>query len=200
MVNATLGLHSVDVKVNNQTFSSNSVFSRSASWLLCLLGSLFGVSPYVGVVLCRANLPGSKISEVCSTRRVVIADPKVAKVYAESLERLGVDLSKQKSWICFEFAKRFRVRCGTKDLSWVKYPHEHSSHLATPLLWPSMSCIRRKAFRLCLELVGVATKCWLGLITLSLVRSGVFELCLIISLAAILSNFGWVGVILYILI
>ena len=117
MVNATLGLHSVDVKVNNQTFSSNSVFSRSASWLLCLLGSLFGVSPYVGVVLCRANLPGSKISEVCSTRRVVIADPKVAKVYAESLERLGVDLSKQKSWICFEFAKRFRVRCGTKDLS-----------------------------------------------------------------------------------
>lgn len=52
---------------------------------------------------------------------VVIADAKVAAVYRQTLEDLCVEISTQKSLIsdrgAFEFAKRFRVRNGTKDLS-----------------------------------------------------------------------------------
>ncbi|XP_020522195.1 uncharacterized protein LOC110007166, partial [Amborella trichopoda] len=52
---------------------------------------------------------------------VVIGDPEVAKLYAESLDQLGVSISFQKSVIsdtgCLEFAKRFRIRRGTVDIS-----------------------------------------------------------------------------------
>jgi hypothetical protein len=52
---------------------------------------------------------------------VVIADTKVATVYETQLQRLGVSISYQKSLIsntgALEFAKRFRVRRGTVDLS-----------------------------------------------------------------------------------
>lgn len=52
---------------------------------------------------------------------VLIADPRVAPVYASLLDRLGVSISSSKSLIsdtgCMEFAKRFWVDGGQKDLS-----------------------------------------------------------------------------------
>ena len=52
---------------------------------------------------------------------VIIADEAVAKVYSEVLSGLGVIINKHKSLISYsgagEFAKRFRVRGMSRDLS-----------------------------------------------------------------------------------
>lgn len=54
---------------------------------------------------------------------IVITDTLVAKRYEECLQELKVEISRQKSMIsdsgAFEFAKRFRVKGGTVDLSQV---------------------------------------------------------------------------------
>ncbi|KAG8369219.1 hypothetical protein BUALT_Bualt15G0128700 [Buddleja alternifolia] len=52
---------------------------------------------------------------------IVITDSRVAEIYEAQLERLGVTISRQKSLVshtgALEFAKRFRVRGGRRDLS-----------------------------------------------------------------------------------
>lgn len=52
---------------------------------------------------------------------IVIADQEVSEVYAQSLEKLGLTISKQKSLIsdtgAAEFAKRFIIKDMSKDIS-----------------------------------------------------------------------------------
>ena len=66
---------------------------------------------------------------------IVIADKSVAMLYQQAVADLGVSISMHKSLIstsgCLEFAKRFRIRTGTVDLSPVSlsalrnYYHPH---------------------------------------------------------------------------
>lgn len=52
---------------------------------------------------------------------IVIADQEVSEVYAQSLEKLGLTISKKKSLIsdtgAAEFAKRFIIKDMSKDIS-----------------------------------------------------------------------------------
>lgn len=69
---------------------------------------------------------------------IIIADERVAPIYASYIERLGVNISYLKSIIsdtgCIEFAKRFLVDGLTKDLSPVSirsllnYPHPYGPY------------------------------------------------------------------------
>lgn len=56
---------------------------------------------------------------------IVIADSKVAALYEQALDSLGVDISRQKSLVSstgsFEFAKKFFVKKGSKDLSPISF-------------------------------------------------------------------------------
>lgn len=56
---------------------------------------------------------------------VVIADSRVAKLYTDLLSLIGVSISRAKSLVspsgALEFAKRFRVRAATVDLSPVSF-------------------------------------------------------------------------------
>ncbi|KAI5683262.1 hypothetical protein M9H77_04490 [Catharanthus roseus] len=100
----------------------------TASRIFFLLATLYLITSCPGVVLCRTNVPKPRL---CFEKYgvlgddVVIADQKVAEVYKQSLKELGVDIFYQKSLIsstgCAEFAKRFRVRGLTRDLSSVSF-------------------------------------------------------------------------------
>lgn len=63
---------------------------------------------------------------------ICIADSKVAKVYRDALETLKVQVSLPKSLVseigCAEFAKKFRVRGLTVDLSPVSFQNLLNSH------------------------------------------------------------------------
>lgn len=109
--------------------------SWTASRIFFLLATLYLITPCPGVVLCRTSVPRPRL---CFEKYgvlgddVVIADQKVAEVYEQSLKGLGVDIFYQKSLIsstgCAEFAKRFRVRGLTRDLSSVSFRSLLNSH------------------------------------------------------------------------
>lgn len=88
-----------------------------ASWLL------FAFSHHILVWWCAEQIyPGRVFRDYAVLGDdVVIADERVAQVYADALSKLGVTISHAKSLISHrgaaEFAKRFRVRNLTVDLS-----------------------------------------------------------------------------------
>lgn len=89
------------------------------------MASLCLLPPHTRVVGGRTGISGSTLPGLhCPGDNVVIADEKVALVYSSALGDLGVDISYQKSLISHtgsaEFAKRFKVRGLTVDLS--QYP------------------------------------------------------------------------------
>ena len=84
---------------------------------------LFALSHHIVVWWCAERVyPGVRFTKYAVLGDdVVIADSSVAKVYEANLHRLNVSISYQKSLISdsggAEFAKRFRVKGLTKDLS-----------------------------------------------------------------------------------
>ena len=96
-----------------------------AGLLLGYYGSrpLFAFSHHLVVWLTASKVyPGWRFSDYgVLGDDVVISDPHVAPIYADYIRRLGVSISQSKSPVsdtgCLEFAKRFWVNKGTRDLS-----------------------------------------------------------------------------------
>ncbi|KAI5677301.1 hypothetical protein M9H77_08251 [Catharanthus roseus] len=91
----------------------------TASRIFFFLATLYLITPCFGVVLCRTSVPRprlcfEKYGVLCDD--VVIADQKVA------------EKSLCSSTGCIEFAKCFRVRCLTRDLSSVSFKSLLNSH------------------------------------------------------------------------
>ena len=125
VVNSTLGTNVFMVsgtrKPSNITFTTGQPLGYHASWPLFALSHHMMVwyaaeKCYPGQVFDRYALLGDDI---------VIFDERVANVYLGFLKEIRVDTSRAKSLIsptgCVEFAKRFRVRRATVDLSPVSF-------------------------------------------------------------------------------
>nr|YP_010048814.1 hypothetical protein J6695_mgp01 [Aquilaria sinensis]QPK77171.1 hypothetical protein [Aquilaria sinensis] len=114
----------------------DSVVSFVAGQPLGYLSSwpLFALTHHYLVWWCAEQVyPGTKLTSYSILGDdISLADTKVAELYAESLGKLGVLISYQKSLIsesgAVEFAKRFRTNLLTLDLSPVSVKNLLSSH------------------------------------------------------------------------
>lgn len=70
-------------------------------------------------------------------KHLVIADDKVAALYTKYLDQLGVEVSRSKSLVsplgAVEFAKRFRIRNMTRDVSPLSIRKQVAA--ASPIGW-----------------------------------------------------------------
>ncbi|XP_042517490.1 uncharacterized mitochondrial protein AtMg01410 [Macadamia integrifolia] len=125
VVNSTLGINLFDLRARCPSRSISFVVGQPlgyySSW------ALFSLSHHVLVWYCaELAYPGKRFSNYAILGDdVVIGDPVVARHYEESLSKLEVPISYLKSLIsdvgAFEFAKRFRVREGRKDISPISF-------------------------------------------------------------------------------
>nr|UJQ92483.1 MAG: putative RNA-dependent RNA polymerase [Mitoviridae sp.] len=127
--------HNLSGSIVNTTLAHNvfSIRCRKGWSSLCFVAGqplgyymswpLFAISHHFVVWYCAEQIyPGRKFEDYAIIGDdIVLSDAKVAGVYSQVLADLGVDISISKSLIshsgCLEFAKRFRIKQGTVDLS-----------------------------------------------------------------------------------
>ena len=137
-------------KHTNVCFVTGQPLGYSSSW------PLFALSHHVLVWYAAEQCyPGVRFTRYAILGdNIVIADSSVAEVYQSLLDRLGVGISPAKSKIspvgACEFAKRFRIRGLTVDVS--PLPLKKLATVRSPLGWSNFMLTLQRPLRLSTQL------------------------------------------------